>query len=112
MTRASQTTHATRLNAAHALLDQGMTPAQAAQTLVRSCGLSTRQAYRYVAQARTLSAPLVVPDPKIALTVTVSERLVQRVREHVRLQGTTLSHFVTRALEAWLEQGHGRSGKR
>ncbi len=112
MTRASKILHAVRINAAYELLAQGTPPATAPQELARSFGLSKRQAYRYLEQARSLSSPLEVPDQPVTLTVRVSERLVHAVRERSRRRGTTLSHFVTRALEAWLAQDHGRTKRR
>ena len=45
-----------------------------------------------------------VPDPTVAFTVKLPVGLVRRVRTRARSTRSSLSAFVTRALEDWLER--------
>ena len=109
MARSSNTVYAQHLNAAFALLAQGRSRADAAREMMQSQGLSRQQAYRYLAAAQKLSAPVAVPDSKATLTVRISKRLLQAVRQWVRDDGCTLSDFVGRALEGEISRhGEGR----
>ena len=108
MARSPDTVRAERLNAALALLDEGLSLAEAAATLATAYGMSKRQAYRYLNEAQNQSHPVPVPTRKIAFTVKLSEGLVEQVRHHALLSGQTLSELVSHALEAFL--GKGREG--
>ena len=107
MARSSNTVYAQHLNAAFTLLSQGASRAEAAREMMQSRGLSRQQAYRYLAAAQKLSAPVVIPDSKATLTVRISKRLLHTVRKWVRNDGCTLSDFVARALEEEISR-HGR----
>jgi predicted DNA-binding transcriptional regulator YafY len=81
---------------------------QAAAVLVRKFGISKRQAYRYLDQARARDGPVPIPDRKVAFTVKLSEGLVEALREHARSKGKRLSEIVAEALGAFLRRGRGR----
>jgi len=68
-------------------------------------GISKRQAYRYLDQARTTGAELPIPDQKIAFTVKLSQNIIQALREYARNSGKSLSEIVTQSLEAFLQNG-------
>jgi predicted DNA-binding transcriptional regulator YafY len=108
MGRADDIEKAERLNHARQLLAQFDRLPEAVQKMVRDCGLSPRQAYRYLQQARRLKRPVVVGDPKVAFTVKLSQTLVERVRSHASRTGLSLSDLVSRALVALLARRRGR----
>lgn len=108
MTRASQTQKAERLNLAWSLWRHYAQVPAAADELARTCGLSKRQAYRYLEHAQQMKGPVPVGDPKIAFTVKLSRRLVQRLRQYAASTGLSLSEIVSRAVMAILTRGGGR----
>lgn len=108
MARASDAQKAERLNLARTLLQEHEHLPEAAEQLARSRAISRRQAYRYLAQAQQLKAPVPVGDAKVAFTVKLSRSLVQRLRRYAASTGLTLSELVSRALQALLNRGGGR----
>jgi predicted DNA-binding transcriptional regulator YafY len=108
MSRADEIKKAERLNHARHLLEQFDHLTDAVQKMVRDCGISSRQAYRYLQQARRLKRPVVAGDPKVAFTVKLSQTLVERVRSHASVTGLSLSDIVSRALVALLARRRGR----
>jgi DNA-binding transcriptional regulator LsrR (DeoR family) len=104
MSKASKSEQAERINAALALIEQGSSPAETAQRLAARFGISRRQAYRYVQQARVSGQQVVIPERKMAFTVKLSDTLIQRLREYARSSGRSLSEIVTRALETFLSK--------
>ncbi|MBA4073303.1 MAG: hypothetical protein C0497_15990 [Gemmatimonas sp.] len=102
MSRATKVDKGRLVNAAYRLLAQQVGLAEAATTLANTCALSRRQAYRYLAQAATLSAPLPVVESTVVFTVKVPVRTVRALRAHARRKGLTLGEIVTQALTAWL----------
>ena len=108
MSRASAAEKARRLNRARAVLRRVEQLADAAALLGRDCGISPRQAYRYLQQARRLKAPVPVEDAKVAFTVKLSTGLVEELRRYARGTGSSLSDVVTRALAALLRRSRGR----
>jgi transposase len=104
MSKASKSEQAERINAALALIEQGSSPAETAQWLAARFGISRRQAYRYVQQARVSGQQVVIPERKMAFTVKLSDTLIQRLREYARSRGRSLSEIVTRALETFLSK--------
>jgi len=108
MSRASTSQKAERLNLALDWLRQGLSPTQAAQKLVRTCGLSHRQAYRYVERAQALDGPVPVEDVKVVFTVKLPRTLVEKLHRYAEATGQRLSVIVGRALWAWLRPGGGR----
>ena len=98
--RAPAGQYAQRVNRALALLRRLPAPA-VLQVLVGRYQVSLRQARRYVDVAQR--HPQGVPVPEV-FTVKLPVGLVRRVRTRARSTGSSLSAFVTRALEDWLER--------
>lgn len=108
MGHATSTQKAERLNHARRVMAQAQTSAAAVAQLRRDCGISRRQAYRYVQEARALRAPVPVPDVKVPVTVKISARVVQALRAQARAMGLSFSELVGRALLAHLPRSVGR----
>jgi len=108
MPKSSDPERAARLNAALALIQESENLSQAATVLVRKYGISKRQAYRYLGEARARDGPVPIPDRKVAFTVKLSEGLVEALRKHARVRGKRLTEIVAEALEAFLRRGRGR----
>ena len=102
MSRASDIEKAERLNHARGLLQRFDHLPDAVDRMVRDCSVSPRQAYRYLQQAQRLKQDILVGDTKIAFTVKLSERLVERLRSYADRTGLSLSEIVSRALETVL----------
>lgn len=108
MIRASEALKAERLNHARKLLQRFDHLPDAVGQMVRDCGLSPRQAYRYLQHARCLKQPVPISDTKIAFTVKLSQKLVRRLRAFASTTGVSLSELVSRALLAALPQRRRR----
>ena len=108
MARSSNSVRAERINAAVALIGQLGSSAAAARALAAQYGISKRQAYRYVHEAKVVGKEVPIPDRKIAFTVKLSQNLVQALRQCARSTGKSLSEIVTEALEAFLYKGRRR----
>lgn len=104
--RGSAAEHASRVNAAAALLEAGVPAAEAARVLAGRLGCSERQARRYVARAAE-SGRVEVPGDGTVFTVRLPLRLAAAVREHARGSGRTISSVVAQAVEEFLHRGHG-----
>lgn len=102
MARANKAEKAERLNHARGLLQRFDSLPDAVDKMVRDCSVSTRQAYRYLQQAKRLKSDVPVTDTKIAFTVKLSAGLVQHVRAYASARGLSLGDIVSRALEAFL----------
>jgi hypothetical protein len=100
MTRATKAHKAQLLNAAYRLLGQRVDVADAAQQLAHEFALSRRQAYRYLEQAATLSAPVPAVEPTVAITFKLPVNTVRTLRAYARRRGLTLGQIVTQALAA------------
>jgi hypothetical protein len=81
---------------------------EAVAHLVRDYGISPRQAYRDLRDARRLRAPVPVPDATVAFTVKLSRGLVRALRAHAQATGLPLSEIVSRAVTRLLAQRGGR----
>jgi hypothetical protein len=108
MARATAVQRAQRLNRARMLLQCGCSLPQAVQQLSQACSLSSRQAYRYIAQAQQLKGPIPVDAPKIAFTVKLPALLVLKLRRHAARTRLTMSDIVSRAVTVALDRGRGR----
>jgi enoyl-CoA hydratase/carnithine racemase len=108
MSRATAAEKARRLNHAREVLERVDHLPDAAERVVRDCGVSPRQAYRYLQHARRLKAPVPVGDAKVAFTVKLSKGLVREVRAYARATGSSLSDIVSRAVAALLQRSRGR----
>ena len=102
MSRSSKAEKARLLNAAFRLLGRRTELSEAADQLSRACALSRRQAYRYLAQAATLSEPVAAVERTVAVTFKIPADTVRALRAHARRSGLTLGEIVTRALTALL----------
>ena len=105
MARISDARKVERLNHAWRLLQHGGDLSEAAERMARDCAISARQAYRYLEQARSLKAPVVVGDEKVAFTVKLPRGLVRQVRDYARARRLSLSELVGRALRRLLVRG-------
>src|SRR5665811_880069 len=94
--RARADQRARRINAAVALLDDGIEVAEAVRQVAGQFELSGRQARRYVDLACERGA-VAVPEPAVVFTVRLPVGLVGRVRRHASATGRTLSSLVAEA---------------
>jgi hypothetical protein len=108
MGHATAAQKAERLNRARRVLEEVDPRPDAVARMMGACGISRRQAYRYVQHAGRLTAPVPVPDAKVPFTVTVSRTVVRRLHTHAHATGCSLSEIVTRALVALLARSRGR----
>jgi hypothetical protein len=71
--------------------------------------MSRRQAYRYVQEAQSLTVPVPLTEPSVAVTFKLPPSLVNGVRARAAADRTTISETVSRALSAYLSGpgGHG-----
>jgi len=94
-----------RINTALLLIRKYSSTSEAADIMVEQYRISKRQAYRYVQQASKIGKQVAIPDSKIAFTVKLSQKLVQRLREHAKHTEKKLSTIVTQSLEDFLQNG-------
>jgi hypothetical protein len=104
MGRATIPEKAERLNYAWKLLQRFDYLPDAVARMAKLSGISPRQAYRYLEQAQLLAKPVPVGDLKVAFTVKLSRKLVQRLRAFASRTDLSLSEIVSRALHAALPQ--------
>jgi predicted DNA-binding transcriptional regulator YafY len=107
MIRSSNLERAQRHNAALALIKKHKSLAKAAKELATRYSISTRQAYRYVREAKDMGKKIPIPDSKRAFTVKLSQGLIQKLRQRAKSTGQTISEMVTQALEALLQKDRG-----
>lgn len=107
-TKAQKTQH---LNAALRLLSRGTSMAEAAAVLSRECGISLRQAYRYLENAQAIGHAVPVVEPSVPVTFKIPGDVVHQLRAYSATSSLTLSEIVTRALKTFLtamrRRGHG-----
>jgi predicted DNA-binding transcriptional regulator YafY len=111
MVKSSNSERARRINAAHTLLKEVDTIAQAVRAMEAQYGISKRQAYRYVQEAQKIATPIPIPESKVAFTIKLAPNLIQTLRQYSEQSGLTLGEIVTQALETFLHKGRQR-GKR
>jgi len=80
----------------------------AVERWAHDCAISPRQAYRYLQPARRLKQPVASSEPKLAFTVKLPRRLIQRVRLYASVKRLSISDVVSRALLALLPRRRGR----
>ncbi len=107
MPRSTDTQKTQRLNAAYGLLAHGLTVAEAAVSLSHQFSISKRQAYRYVEEAQSMSRPVVIAEPNMAVTFNLPPSLISSLRARAAAEGLTISDMVSQALRAFL--GEARS---
>jgi predicted DNA-binding transcriptional regulator YafY len=108
MGKSSNLERAKRINSARAFINRHDTAAKAVSEMIDQYGISKRQAYRYIQEAKMIGKDVPIPDTKIAFTVKLSQNLIQALRQHAKDTGKTLSEIVTRSLEAFLQNGQRR----
>lgn len=111
MVKSSNKERARRINAAHSLIKKHDTIGQAVTAMVVQYGISKRQAYRYIHEAQKIGSHIPIPEPKIAFTVKLTPKLIQKLRQYSIQTGHSLSEVVTQALETFLRKGRGRGKK-
>jgi hypothetical protein len=102
MSRSTKVEKARLLNAAYRLLGRRTELSEAADQLSRERALSRRQAYRYLEQAATLTAPVATVGRTMAVTFKIPVDTVRALRAYARRSGLTLGEIVARALAAFL----------
>jgi hypothetical protein len=113
MARSTKTQKALNLNAAHGLLSQGSSVAEAATILARERGISLRQAYRYLQHAGALGRrAMTVGEPSVPATFKIPRDVLAQLRAYSRRSGLSLSVIVTEAIEKRLTatRRRGRHG--
>ena len=102
MIRSTKAQKTERLNAAYALLERGLGPAEATRSLSQQFSLSNRQAYRYVKAAQAMAEPAFVAPPSAAFSVKLPEDVVYDLRAYAATSGLPIGEVVRRALIAFL----------
>lgn len=87
------------MNRTLSLLQQRVAPSKILEQLVGRYGLSRRQAYRYLHQARQSALPLPVPEEKAVFTVKLPRRLIHQVRRRAQAERRSISSWVEGALQ-------------
>ena len=108
MARANGIQKAERLNHARGLLQRFDHLPDAVERMVLDCGVSQRQAYRYLENARRLKRAVPVGEAKIAFTVKLPLGLVERLRAYASATGVSLSDIASQALESMLRRRRPR----
>ena len=109
MARASLAIQTQRVNMVVRWLQQERTSETILSALMQRWGVSRRQAYRYLLQARSHAELRPVPEPKAVFTVNLPQALIQAVRARCRKQRQPISQVVAEVLKQWLNQAspHG-----
>jgi len=109
MARSTQADKARQLNAAHHLLQRGISLPEAVRRLSREFDLSGRQAYRYLEQATHLDRPVEVSEATVPMTLKLPAGTARLLRAYARSSGLTIGAIVTRALAVFLntQRRHG-----
>lgn len=98
MARSSRSQKVERLNAAYTLLAQGVSASEAVPRLSQRFGLSQRQAYRYVQDARSMDQPVEPAEALIPITIKIPGTLAEALRTHSRSGDDSIGEIVARAL--------------
>ena len=109
MVRSTRSQKIERLNAAYEMLDQGITASEAVLRLSRRFGLSPRQAYRYLQDARALDQPVEPAEALIPITIKLPGTLAEALRAQAKSSGVSIGEIVARALRR-LFSNMGRHG--
>jgi predicted DNA-binding transcriptional regulator YafY len=102
MARSTKTQKSLKLNAAHRLLSRGTDMAGAADILSREFGISPRQAYRYLKDARAIGRAIPVAEPSVPATFKIPSDVLRQLRAYSAVSGLTLSAILTRAVKSYL----------
>ena len=109
MVRSTRSQKIERLNAAYEMLDQGIAASEAVLRLSRRFGLSPRQAYRYLQNARALDQPVEPAEALIPITIKLPGTLAEALRAQAKSSGVSIGEIVARALRR-LFSNMGRHG--
>jgi hypothetical protein len=109
MVRSTKTDKARQLNAAYAILQRNMPLPKAMQQLSGEFGLSERQSYRYLNEARYLDRPVEVVETTVPITLKIPAGTARLLRAYARSSGLTIGAMVARALAIFLntQRRHG-----
>ena len=107
--RAHADEYAVRVNRAVELLAD-RSSADAVRGLQAECGLSERQARRYVNEALERPGGVVVPERTVVFTVRLAPSLSAGLRERARASGVSLSAVTAAAVAGYLDQAGERPG--
>lgn len=102
MTRSTKTQKGERLNAAQALIAEGIDMAETARMLALDYGLSRRQAYRYVEQAQAMRCPAPAAEPAVAVTFKMPASVIRDLRAYAAASELTQGEIVSRAVSRFL----------
>jgi predicted DNA-binding transcriptional regulator YafY len=103
--RSTKRAWVTRINAAVKLLKHRRSQSEAAEALAADHGVSRRQAYRYVREAKDMRQAVALPEEKVVFTVKLPMSLALKARRLAKSSGETVSLIVTQALERFLRRG-------
>lgn len=97
------------MNQALKFLQQELPPAEVVRRLVRTHGVSKRQAHRYMQLAQQATVPMAIPEEKAVFTVKLPRSLIGQVRRSARQSGVAISEWVAKALQRSLptDSAHG-----
>jgi hypothetical protein len=102
MIRSTQGQKAERLRAALRLLANNVGMAEAALALSRESGLSLRQAYRYLEEARKQEPSVSAPQPSVTISLKMPADLAGRLQAYAAASNLTASEVMRRAVAAFL----------
>lgn len=104
MARSTRSGKVEQLNAAYALLGQGITASEAVRQLSRRFGLSARQAGRYVREARIMARPAEAVEASVPITIKIPGTLAATLRAQARSRGLSIGEIVARALRCFFSE--------
>ena len=104
MARSTRAQKVERLNAAYTLLAQGMTAGDVVVRLSHRFGLSQRQSYRYVQDARAMAQPAEPTEALIPITIKIPDAIAQTLRTHAKSSGLSIGEIVARALRRFFSE--------
>lgn len=109
MMRSTRFQKVERLNAAYSLLAQGIPASEATLQLAQRFGLSQRQAYRYVQDARAMTRQAEPVEALIPITIKIPGTLAEALRAQSRSSGLSIGEIVARALRRFFSDAsrHG-----
>ena len=109
MVRSTRAQKVERLNVAYTLLAQGMAANEVVLRLSQRFGLSSRQSYRYVQDARVMGQPAAPAEALIPITVKIPDTVAQTLRAYARTSGLSIGETVARALRRFFSEAdrHG-----
>ena len=102
MIRSTLAQKAARLRAAQRLLANKIGVAEAALALSRESGLSLRQAYRYLEEARKKEPLLPAPQPSVTISLKMPANLARKLQAHAAASNLTASEVMRQAVTAFL----------